>query len=74
MLSPSDYILHHMANIMRPVMDVGDTCFYDKAYKSTVPSVEQFEKLISALYDFIIVSGDRAFGNMVVYKVTGIKS
>jgi putative SOS response-associated peptidase YedK len=42
MLSPTDYILHYMANIMRPVMDVGDKFFYDKAYKSTVASVEPF--------------------------------
>jgi hypothetical protein len=73
MLSPPDFILQHMANAGNPVMDVGDTCFYDRAYKSTVPSADMFEVLIGELYTYRLLSGDRATGSMVVYEVTGVR-
>jgi hypothetical protein len=60
MLSPSDYILQHMANIMRPVMDLGDTCYWDRAFRRTVPTIETFERLIGEMYTFRVLSGDRA--------------
>jgi len=73
MLSPSDYILQHMANAYLPVMDIGDTCYWDKAFKSSVPTAEMFEALISELYEFELLSGDRPNGSMIIYELTAVK-
>ncbi len=73
MLSPSDYIVQHMAHVNCAFLKPGDRVYYDLRFKSTVPTLIMFETLLSRLYKFKHISGDKSTGNMVIFEITTVK-
>jgi len=72
MVSSYEFQLQHIDSVGRPVLSVGDTVYYEDKYKSNIPTVEEFETLLSKLYEVKHVESSRSSGPVIVYEVTRI--
>ena len=73
MINPNYLLLVHMDNAGRPVLDLGDTVFYDRAFRHNFNNIDSYEKYLSSMYEYEFVSGDRIGERFVIYKITCVK-